>query len=216
MNEKVVLPSLNALISENSPDVEIKAPVVLDIPTEQISASMNLPKKIIEEPESTYEPPKLIDIDINANASIQPPLINALISGGPETPVVVESKANKPDINVLRKKSSNKDVAADITATAPSVSIEGPSLKVDGGNLIKDLSSGIKAKVDVDLGKGKISAEVKKDKKGDKKEDKKEEPKKKPIQMKDFISQDVNAPIHPVRRIPKIKIFKGFPAKKKK
>ena len=43
---------------------------------------------------------------------------------------------------------------------------------------------------------------------------KKEEPKEKPIQMKSFISQDVSAPIHPVRKIPKIKIFRGFPSKK--
>jgi len=139
------------------------------------------------------------------NANVQPPLLSDLLSGGPENTIVVGSKANKPDISALRKK-------ANITANAPSVSIEGPSLKVDTGNVINDLTSGIKAKVDVDLGKGKISAEVKKDKKGDKKE----EPKEKPIQMKSFISQDVNAPIHPVRKIPRIKIFKGFPSKKKK
>ena len=42
--------------------------------------------------------------------------------------------------------------------------------------------------------------------------------KEKPIQMKNFITQEVNAPIHPARKIPKIRVFKGFPKfhKKKK
>jgi hypothetical protein len=34
--------------------------------------------------------------------------------------------------------------------------------------------------------------------------------------MKSFISMPVDAPIHPVRKIPKIKIFKGFGRRKKK
>lgn len=45
---------------------------------------------------------------------------------------------------------------------------------------------------------------------------KEEEPKEKPIQMKDYITEDVKAPIYPVRSIPKIKKFKGFPKKYKK
>ena len=63
----------------------------------------------------------------------------------------------------------------------------------------------------LEIGKKDEKKEAKKDAKKEK-----EEPKEKPIQMKNFISQDVNAPIHPVRKIPKIKIFRGFPKKKKK
>ncbi len=34
--------------------------------------------------------------------------------------------------------------------------------------------------------------------------------------MERIITQDVSAPIHPDRKIPRIKIFKGFPKKKEK
>ena len=214
LHPKVVLPSLDALIKANEPNVEIKQPIVLDIPDAAISATINLPKKMVEEPEVTYEPPK---IDFDTNISVQPPLINSLISGGPETPIIVESKAKKPDISELRNKKLEKDAIIE----SPSISIKGPSVKADAGNLAGALgtlsSLGAKANIDLDLGKGKISAEAKVEKRDDKKKpDKKEEPKEKPIQMKSFISQDVNAPIHPVRKIPKIKIFKGFGKKKKK
>ena len=207
LHNKVVLPSLDSVINANDPNVEIKAPQILDIPDASISANINLPKKIIEEPEASFEPPK---IDFDTNISAQPPLINTLISGLPETPIIVGSKAEKPDISKLRKKSSNKDVIAE----GSSINVEGPKIDV-GGKLAGALDAlgplDAKAKLNVGLGKGKINAEAKVEKKGgEKKEDKKEEPKEKPIQMKSFISQDVNAPIHPVRQIPKIRIFKGF------
>ena len=130
--------------------------------------------------------------------------------------LLVGSKANKPDASVLRKKSSNKDV----TLQSPSVNIQGPSAKIGGqdvANALGSLAAGLKGEVKADLGKGKISIGGKAELKTDKNKDKKmEEPKEKPIQMKSFISQDVHAPIHPARVIPKIKIFKGFPSKKKK
>jgi hypothetical protein len=205
LNEKVVLPSLDELLNANAPGVEITKPQVFDIPDSTISANINLPKKIIDEPESSYEPPK---IDFDTNVTDQPPLIDALLSAGPERPFVVESKANKPDINALRKK-------GDINIQSPSIKLEGPSLKAKG-DLTGPFGTGIKADLKADLGKGKISAEKDEPKSGKKEDKKKEEPKEKPIQMKSFISQDVYAPIHPVRKIPKVKIFKGFPSKKKK
>ena len=137
-----------------------------------------------------------------------------MISGESERPFIIESKANKPDTSALKNR-FNKD----ITFESPEPRIKFPKIKEDVGKLGDTLDTfGAEAKVDVDLGKGKLSAEAKVGKKEDKKKgsSKKEEPKEKPIQMKAFISQDVHAPIHPVRRIPKIKIFKGFPKKKKK
>ena len=211
LNKKVELPSLDALLSANAPEVQFKAPALLDIPDSKITANIELPKKIEEEePELAYEPP---DIDFDTNIGDQPPLIENLISGDPEKPFIVESKANKPDTAAL-KNIFNKDIKYE----SPEPRIKIPNIKEDIGKFGDALDTfGGEAKVDVDLGKGKISAEAKVGKKEDKKKDsKKAEPKEKPIQMKSFISQDVNAPIYPVRKIPKIKIFKGFPKKKKK
>ena len=35
------------------------------------------------------------------------------------------------------------------------------------------------------------------------------------MQMNSFITQDVHAPVYPVRPIPHTKIYKGYPAKRK-
>ena len=210
LHDKVVLPPLDAVINANAPDVEVKVPAVIDIPDAAIAANLNLPKKIVE-PEVTYEPPKL---DFDANITGQPPSLAEILAGPPEAHIVVGSKANKPDVSSLKKKSKK-----DVKKEAPSLDIKGPEIKVDAG-LGGLLDLGAKANLNIDLGKGKVTAEAKVGKKDEKKDAKKgkekEEPKEKPIQMKNFISQDVNAPIHPVRQIPKIKIFKGFPKKKKK
>ena len=44
---------------------------------------------------------------------------------------------------------------------------------------------------------------------------KREEAKEEPMQMNSLITQDVRAPIYPVRPIPHIKIYKDYPTKRK-
>ena len=57
--------------------------------------------------------------------------------------------------------------------------------------------------------------EEKMDKKSDRRDDRKrEEPKEEPMQMNSFITQDVHAPIYPVRPIPHTKIYKGYNKRK--
>jgi hypothetical protein len=128
LNKKIVLPSLDTVLSVNAPDIDIKTPQILNIPDSSIQGEIKLLKKILDEPENTYEPPQ---IDFDLDLSGQPPLISELISENPESPIIVESKANKPDIAKLRKASMSKeDNSSNIES--PIVSLKGPNIKTGG------------------------------------------------------------------------------------
>lgn len=121
LKPKVVLPSLENIVSEKSPYMEMIQPQLGEITAPTIATGSYLPQKIDEEPESDYVPP-LIDFD--TNACEQPPLISSLLSADPDKPYIVGSKANKPDINFLKSKSRKQDYTIE-----PSFNIEEPSDK---------------------------------------------------------------------------------------
>ena len=188
-------------VDTNPPEIELKPKVVL--PSLDNYINENDPNIEIIAPQASDIPTPRIAEELNLPKKIdeepeipfEPPQIDSDVNAG-EQPPFSPGEPQESNVPAFRKK--------DDFINRPSFNVEGPDDRKDFDDNLHD------ADVDVDLGKGKIDDEAKI---GEDEQMKEEEPKEKPVKIDNYISEDVYAPIHEARRIPKIKKFKGFPKK---